>query len=104
MNERPALLCDRFFDRRMAVSKRIYADAAEQVEIFIALLVDDVHTLAANEKDGVPLISGKQQFGFCCANLIEFRHFHLSSGHHHFGAVGYAGTAQVGKGTGRLRG
>jgi hypothetical protein len=43
-----------------------------------------------------------------CQFLISSKRFHEklwnSLGHHHFGAVGYARAAQVGKGTSSLRG
>ncbi len=54
-------LSDGSLDRRMAVAKRVDADAAQQVEVFVAMLVNDVHTLAAHEKDRVPFVGLKQQ-------------------------------------------
>ena len=62
------------------------------------MFVDEMNALAADEEDGVAVISGKQKLGFRGANLIEFGQFHFSIGllgDHDFGAVGYAGTAQV---------
>ena len=97
VDERAALAGDGFFNHRVVVAERVDADAAEQVEISSSVLVDDVNALAADKEDGVAVVGGKQQPGFGGANLIEFVQFHFSSGHHHFGAVGYAGAAQVGK-------
>ena len=100
MNERAALACDGVFNGRMAVSQCVYADAAEQVEIALARFVDDMHAFTLNKEDGIPVVCGKQQPGFGSANLVKFGQFNLSSGHHHFGALGYARAAQVGQGRG----
>src|SRR5450631_280651 len=97
-----ALANDGIFDRRMTIAKRIDADAAEKIEIAIPLLVDYMYTLAAHEEERIPLVGGKQQPRFCCTNLVEFCHFSFSSGHHHFGAMGYARVAKIGKGISRF--
>jgi hypothetical protein len=58
----------------MVVAECVDADAAEQIEIAIALLIDDVYAFAAYEEDGAPVVSGEQQPRFRGANLFEFRH------------------------------
>jgi hypothetical protein len=71
VDERPALPRDRFDDGRMIVTQGIHADPAQQIEIAIALLVDDVHAFAADKQDGAPIVRGKQQSGFRSLNLFE---------------------------------
>ena len=78
VDELAALPDDGLFDGRMAVAERVNADAAQQVEIALALLVDEVHTLSASEKNGIAVVGGKQQLGFGCANFIESVQFKFS--------------------------
>ncbi len=104
MDERAALFGDGIFDGLMCVAQRVDADAAQQVEIARALFVDEVDALAAHKENRIAVVSGKQQPRFSGLNLFELVFsIHLSwyvcpadLGHHHFGAVGYAGAAQVG--------
>ena len=56
MDERAALARDGIDDGRMAVAERVDADAAEQVEITLALFVDEVNALAADEENRVPFV------------------------------------------------
>jgi len=53
MNQRAALTSDGFFNGGMCVAERIDADAAEQVEIAVTLLVDEVNTFATDKEDGL---------------------------------------------------
>src|SRR5271157_945491 len=81
VNEGAALFQNCICDGRMGVAQRVDADAAQQVEIAIALFVDELHELAANEVNGVAAICGKQKPCFGGLNLFEsgqFFHFHLS--------------------------
>src|SRR5260370_3479346 len=104
MDQSAAVIDDRSLDGRVVVSKGVYADATEQVEIAPALLVDKMHALASHKEERIAFVGLQQQPRLGGFDLVEFRHFIFSSGHHHFGAVGYARTAQVGKGTGSLGG
>src|SRR5260370_6759170 len=104
MDQSAAVIDDRSLDGRVVVSKGVYADATEQVEIAPALLVDKMHALASHKEERIAFVRLQQQPRLGGFDLVEFRHFIFSSGHHHFGAVGYARTAQVGKGTGSLGG
>ena len=90
VDERAALVGDSVDDRRMVIAERVDADAAEQIEIAIAVLVDDVHTFAADKKNRAAIVRGKQQAGLRGANLFEFHLSRTSSGNHDLGAVGYA--------------
>ncbi len=78
VNKRVALAGNGLFNRWMAVTQRVDADAAQQVEIAVTLLVDDVYTLAAHKQQRVAFIGGKQQPLFCGTNLIQFRQFLFS--------------------------
>ena len=79
MDERAALAGDGRFNDGMAVAEGIDADAAEQIEVAIAVLVDDVHALTPHKEDGVAVVGGDEQPGFSGANLIEFVQFHFSA-------------------------
>ena len=72
VDQRAALPGNRLHDGRMVVSERVYADPAQQIEIAVAFLVDDVHAFAAGEEDRATLIRGQQQPVFRGANLFEF--------------------------------
>ena len=56
VNERAALFGDGLFDCGMAVAKRVDADAAQQVEIAVAVFVDEVNALAAHKENRIALI------------------------------------------------
>ena len=66
-----------------------------KTETMVALLVNQVNALASDKKNRIAVVGWKQQPCFGGLDLLEFRQFSFSSGHHHFGAVGYARTAQV---------
>src|ERR1700722_7379404 len=104
MDERAALSRNRIHNRRMVISERVDADAAEQVEVLRTVLVLDVDPVAAYEKHRAPLVRGEEQAGFRSANLFEFHCCITSLGNHHFGAINNTRTAQIGKGTGGIGG
>ena len=56
MNQRTALARNRLFNRGMPVAQRIHADAAQQVEIPIAVLIDQIHALAALKEQRIAFI------------------------------------------------
>ena len=55
---------DGLFDRRMAISQCVHTDPAQQIQVAIALLIDEVHTFAAHEEDGIALVGLEQQLRF----------------------------------------
>src|SRR5579859_6942523 len=52
MKQRLALPSNRFFNRRMPIPQRVDADAAKQIEIAPAILVDQIHAFAALKEQG----------------------------------------------------
>ena len=59
-----ALFSDRLFDRRMTVAQRVDTDSAQQIEVAVSLVVNKVHTFAADEQDGIALVGLEQEFRF----------------------------------------
>jgi len=78
VDEGAALADDGFDDDRVGVAERVDANAAEQVEVAAALLVDEVHALAPLEEEGIAVVGGKQKSRLSLANSIEF-HFGVLS-------------------------
>ena len=72
MDQRAALAGNGLHNRGMVIAERIDADAAEQIEIAIAVLIDDVNAFTAYEENGAAIVCGEQQPRFRGANLIEF--------------------------------
>ena len=60
-----ALLGNRVHNRGMPVTKRIHTDAAQQIEVAVALLVDKVHTFATDEENGIALVGLQQRLRLC---------------------------------------
>ena len=60
-----ALLRNRVHNCGMAVTKRIYTNAAQQVKVPVALLVDKVHAFATDKENGIALVGLQQQFCLC---------------------------------------
>ncbi len=56
MYKRAALIDDGPFDRGMAVAQRVHADTAEQVEVVVALLIDDKNDFASYEEDRIAFV------------------------------------------------
>ena len=56
MDERAALAGDGFLNDGVRVAKRIDANATQQVEKAVTLLVDDVHALSPDKEDGIAVI------------------------------------------------
>ena len=52
------------FDRGMSVAERVDAQAAEEVEILLALRVPQIDALAAGEQDILAVVGRQQHFGF----------------------------------------
>ncbi len=52
VDEALALACDRFFDGGMAVAERGDADAAEEIEVVVAVFVAQIDAVAADEEIG----------------------------------------------------
>ncbi len=53
VNERAALIDDGSLDGRVGIAERVYADAAQQVEIAHAALIDEVNALAFTKRIGL---------------------------------------------------
>ena len=64
MDELPALLGDRLLDRGVRIAERVDADAAEQVEVLVAVLVFEIDAFAADEEERVAFVGGQQELGF----------------------------------------
>ena len=62
----PPLADDRVFDGRVCVAEGVNADAAEEVEVFVAVFVAEVDAVAANEEERVAFVSVEEQFALCC--------------------------------------
>ncbi len=75
MDNRAALVDDGPLDRWVAVPQRIDPNAAQQVEIAVALFIDEMNTFASDEEKGIALVGLKQQLRFYGFDLVEFRHF-----------------------------
>ena len=56
MDELAALLGDGLLDGGMRVAERVDADAAEQVEIAVAVFVDEIHAFAAREEKRIAIV------------------------------------------------
>ena len=80
VDELAALNGDGVLNDGAGIAESVDADAAEQVEVADAVLIDDVDTFAMGEQNGEPFVCCQQQFGFRCANLIEFGQFSFSCG------------------------
>ena len=88
-----------------AVAERIDADAAEQIEVAIAFSSMRCTPSPPHKENGIALVGRKQQPSLLRREFDRVSsHVSFSSGHHHFGAMGYARTAQVGQGTGSFGG
>ncbi len=66
VDEASALTVDRFFDGGMGVAERGDADAAEEIEVVVAILVAEVDTLSADEEDWVALVGLEKEFALRC--------------------------------------
>ncbi len=62
VEEALALTVDRFFDGGVSIAKRRYADAAEEVEVVLAVFVAEINALSADKQVGVALIRLEKQF------------------------------------------
>ena len=51
-------------DRWMSITQRIHADAAQQIQIAVALFIDEVHTLTAGKEDRIAFVCLQQQLRF----------------------------------------
>ncbi len=56
VNQLLALLGNGLCNRGVVVAQRIHADPAQQVKVLRTVLVDDVHALAADKQNRVPVI------------------------------------------------
>ncbi len=61
-----ALLEDRLLDRWVGVAEGGDADAAEEIEVVVAVFVAQVDALAADEEDGVALVGVEEQLFLRC--------------------------------------
>ena len=66
-----ALTRDGLFDRGMGVAEGGDADAAEQVEVVVAVLVAQMDALAADEEDGVALVGVEEQLLLRCLDRLR---------------------------------
>src|SRR5579862_3440563 len=71
VDELLALFGDRILYCGMAIAQRIHADATQQIEVAVAVLVDKMDSLTANKENRIPLIGCKQQPRFGCLNCIQ---------------------------------
>ncbi len=78
VDQRAALVDDGAFDGGMTVAERVHADAAQQVEIVVAVFVDEMYALAANKQNRVAVVCGKEQPCLGGVDLFELCQFSLS--------------------------
>src|SRR5690349_1264939 len=75
MKERLRLITQHGLNFRMRVAQRIHRQSAEEVEIPLSGIVDQMAALAANRKDGEAFVSGNQNAFFELRYFVEFHHF-----------------------------
>src|SRR6202046_10733 len=63
----------------MAVAEAADTDAAEEVEIVVAVFIAQVHAFAADEEDGVAFVGVKEQILLCSLNGLQFAHATMTS-------------------------
>ena len=61
-----ALAADGFFDRGMRVAERGDADAAEQIEVVVAVFVAQIDAVSADEEAGSSLVGVEKQLVLRC--------------------------------------
>ncbi len=66
-----ALARDGFFDGGMGVAERGDADAAEQIEVVVAVLVAEVDALSADKETGVAFVGLEKQFVLRCLDRCQ---------------------------------
>ena len=75
----------------MTVTKRTHADAAQQVKIAVAVLIQKMDAFAANKTDGSAIVGSDQQLRFRRANVVQV------SCHHHLRALWGSRRANIGQ-------
>jgi hypothetical protein len=65
VNQPAGLLTDCLLYGRVPVAKRVYANAAQEVQIALPILIPEINTFPAREKNAVAVVGGKQELGFC---------------------------------------
>ncbi len=78
MEERARLVGERVGNRRVGVTERGDREAAEEVEVLLALAVPEAHALAANERDRLATVRLHHMFGVERDDVVERRHIELS--------------------------
>jgi hypothetical protein len=66
VEETLALAIDGLFDGGVSIAKRRYADAAEEVEVVLAVFVAEINALSADKQIGIALISVEEKFFLRC--------------------------------------
>src|SRR5271170_7770945 len=84
VDELVALLGNSMFNGRMAVAQRVHADAAQQIEILLAMFIFEKDALATGEENRVPLVGREQELRLGRPNLLHgFALFHFFGLHAH---------------------
>jgi hypothetical protein len=68
VEEALALTVDRFFDGGVSIAKRRHSDAAEEIEIVVAVFVAEINALSTDKQIGVALIRVKEKLFLRCLN------------------------------------
>jgi hypothetical protein len=66
VEEASALTGDRFYDGGVGVAKRRYPDAAEEIEVVVAVFVAEINALSADKQVGISLIRLEKQLALRC--------------------------------------
>ena len=74
VEERARLVGERVGNRRMRVTERRDREAAEEVEVLLALAVPEAHALAAHERDRLAPVGLHHVFGVERDDVVERRH------------------------------
>src|SRR5581483_5087784 len=64
VNQLAGLLLKHFLNGRMSMPERIHADAAQEIEIALALRIPQINSAPTREEDFLPVISRQKQFLF----------------------------------------
>src|SRR5882762_10459968 len=65
MQQTAALAADRVFYNGVAIPQRRDADAAQQVEVVVAILIRQVDVMSTDEEIGIPFICLQKQLALC---------------------------------------
>ena len=81
MNQPSSLALDRRLDGRMLVAERVDSDSTQEIQVPLALRIPEIHAAPALKKDGLTLVSRKQELRFHAADRGEAHALNTSVPH-----------------------